>query len=176
MLLRLITPPAAEPLSLAELKADLRVDHSDHDASLTRFLAEARSWVERRTQRAFLTQTWEAVLDVFPRYEIELPLLPVQSITSVKYDDVDDVEQTLVLDTDYRFANGRVYPVEAWPSTFAQGSNTVRIRFVAGYATAAEIPRPLISAVRLKVTELYEGAPVGAAINSLLENYIQITA
>ncbi len=84
---RLITSPAIEPVTLAEAKADLRIDHDDDNALLGRHIAEAREWVEKLLQIKLLFQTWELVIDKFPPSEIKLPFGPVNSIVSILYDD-----------------------------------------------------------------------------------------
>ena len=47
MALVLTAVPAAEPISLADAKAHLRIDGSDEDALLTALIAAARMFVER---------------------------------------------------------------------------------------------------------------------------------
>lgn len=160
MTLRLITGPAAEPLSLAEAKLHLRVDSSDEDALITACIVAARQQAEHITGRSLVTQTWERVLDGFPAAEIELGVPPVQSIASIVYADATGATQTLssaayVLD-DVRVP-GWVLPAAgtSWPAT-ADGINTVRVRFVAGYGNAAAVPEGIKAWMRLHVGALYE--------------------
>lgn len=174
---RLITPPTLEPLTLAELKADLRIDHANDDATLTRTLQEAREWIERRLQTKMLTQTWEYIFDAFPVNEIRLPFGPVQEITQIAYDDLEGLEQ-IIPDTDYYLdavsysVNHQpwVFPIVAWPATLS-AVNAARVQFIAGYATAAEVPPTLRAAVRLKVRELFDGDDTAAQVNNMLTNY-----
>jgi len=64
--LSLVTAPATEPLSLAEIKAHVRVvDDNENDLLVTLGLA-AREFVETFTHRAIITQTWALQLDGFP--------------------------------------------------------------------------------------------------------------
>jgi len=144
MSFKLITAPAEEPVTLAEAKAQCKVEHSDDDALLAIFIQSAREAAEHITGRAFITQTWELVLDAFPAAEIELQKPYVQSITSVKYLDVNGAEQTIssvnyALDADT--SPGWVLPAVdyVWPDT-QDAANTVRVRFVAGYGAAAAVP------------------------------------
>ncbi|HVJ09270.1 MAG TPA: hypothetical protein VM554_12890 [Acidisarcina sp.] len=120
MSLVLITPPAAEPVTLAEVKLQLGfgpVEDSDRLASeiladkLRGFIVAARVACENHCRRAFLTQTWLLRLDGFPgtpsRYnwrgypQIDLPQPPVQSIEFVRYVDTFGAVQDLLLDTTY---------------------------------------------------------------------------
>ncbi len=45
----IITPPAAEPLTLAQVKAHLRLDGNADDALLTSLIAAARRYLEATT-------------------------------------------------------------------------------------------------------------------------------
>ena len=67
MPIKLRTPPAGEPLSLAEVKLHLRIDNSDEDLLLTMLISAARLHAENVTRRAFMTQTYDLYLDRFPR-------------------------------------------------------------------------------------------------------------
>ena len=167
MATRLITAPAAEPLSLEEAKAHLRVDHTTDDSLIAIFLQAARQDCEEWTQRAFITQTWEVVIDEFPENEILIPRPPLQSVTSVKYDDGAGVEVTLSA-TEYTVDTasepGWIVPtLSGWPATF-DGINAVRVQYVAGYATsgnspdnlADNVPGPIKAAILLRLGQLYE--------------------
>ncbi len=50
------TPPAAEPLSLAEAKAHLRITHSNDDAYIDKLVTAARRACEMRSNLCFVTQ------------------------------------------------------------------------------------------------------------------------
>lgn len=65
MLLRLVTPPAAEPVTLAEAKEHLRVEDSRDDAYITTLVIACRQYLEQVCWRGLLTQTWEAVFTGF---------------------------------------------------------------------------------------------------------------
>lgn len=171
MSLRLITAPSVEPLSLAEVKEHLRVSSTDEDTKIAMCIAAARSHVEGPygfLGRALVTQTWELVLDTFPTNEIKIPLPPLQSVSSIKYDDAAGDEQTV--DTaDYSVDDvsqpGWVVPsTSGWPTTF-EGVNAVRVRFVAGYDAddsvsppdlTANIPADIKAAMLLHIGSMFE--------------------
>ena len=180
MALRLITAPAAEPVTLTEAKAHLRVDHTDEDALISALISAARTYCEQFTARAFVSQTWELVIDEFPTSEIMIPLPPLQSVESIKYDDSDGNEQTLgALDYDVDTVSqpGWVVPVTTgWPTSTWDGINAVRIRFVAGYDPgtdspidlAANVPQSIKAAILLHVGQFYdqrEDIVVGTVVN-----------
>jgi len=183
MALRLITAPAAEPLTLTEAKAHLRVDHTDDDILISALIAASRGYCEQWTARAFITQTWELMIDEFPEDgDIMIPMPPLQSVTSVKYDDGDGVEQTLSA-TDYDVDNVSqpgwvVSATSGWPTSTFDGINSVRVRFVAGYEPgtdspidlAANVPQSIRAAILLHVGQLYENREdiiVGAVVNKM---------
>src|SRR6187455_104245 len=93
--LKLITPVNPEPVTLTDIKAALRVNGDTDDAMLTGHIRSAREFIERRIQSKIGTQTWDFVIDAFPAHEIKLPFGPVQSITSIKYDDAEGIETTV---------------------------------------------------------------------------------
>ncbi len=64
--LSLLTPPAKEPVSLADMKTHLRVDITDDDALIASMITAARVYLERLTGKRFVTQQWRYLLDHFP--------------------------------------------------------------------------------------------------------------
>lgn len=190
MALRVITPPAAEPVLLADAKTHLRVTGSDDDAYITGLIAAARAWAEVWLQRALITQTLELVLDAFPCQEIRLPVNPVQSITSIKYIDEAGVEQTLTggnYKTDIASIVARIMPAYGltWPIPRVE-INAVTVRFIAGYGAAGtNVPQAINQAILLIVGEMYArreisiaGAPIAEvpfAAQALLTPYRNLT-
>lgn len=157
MSVKVITPPAAEPISLIEAKLHLRVDSSDEDALITSLIASAREGAEHLTGRALMAQTLELALDGFPG-AIKLPMPPLVSVTSVTYVDLVGVAQTLP-DTDYTVDSysepARIVPaygVCCWPSTRCQ-ANAVLVRYQAGYDA---VPDQIKSWMLLRIGMLYE--------------------
>jgi uncharacterized phiE125 gp8 family phage protein len=63
----LIEEPAIEPLTLAEAKSFLRVEHSADDDLIGALIKAARSEVESATRRALITQGWRIALDCWRR-------------------------------------------------------------------------------------------------------------
>ncbi len=64
--LRLYTAPATEPVTLAQAKAQLRLETDADDTYVTDLIAAARTYFERATGRSLITQTWDLTLDDFP--------------------------------------------------------------------------------------------------------------
>ena len=158
--LKLVTVPEEEPIDLDAAKKHLRVEHEDEDLLITSLITAARETAEITTGRAFLTQEWELTLDAFPAAGFDLPRPPLQSVTSVKYLDVNGVEQTLATAkylVDTRSEPGRVTPAygEIWPST-RNVINAVTVKFKAGYGAVPEVPESLKSAIKLLLSHFYE--------------------
>ena len=140
MPLRIITPPAIEPVTLTELKAHLRITHDDEDSILATYLQAARMYAETTLcWRAFIEQELEMTKDYFPSV-FSLPRPPLQSVTSITYRLRDGTVETIdpadyIVDTDSEPA--RIVPAvdERWPSDTLYPVNAVRVRYTAGYPT-----------------------------------------
>ena len=93
-------------------------------------------------------------------WEIELPVSPVQSITSITYVDLAGNVATLPA-TDYVLvADGLTAEIEpayqkVWPVPRYQ-PQSVTVTFVAGYGHAASVPEPIKLAIRVAVAWWYE--------------------
>ena len=66
MRLVLITPPASEPVTLAEAKLHARIQHDEDDALVASLIVAARRHCETCLKSALVTQTWTLYLDSFP--------------------------------------------------------------------------------------------------------------
>ncbi len=181
MSLRLIAAPLAEPLNLAETKTFLRVDAADEDAYISALIVTARMWVEKKIGRALITQTWDYVLDAWPgssangwwdgvrekpvtgpsRRAVELPLPPLQSVSSVKT--YDDADQTTLFDPSNYLVDSTRLPGrlvlrsnQVWPSV-TRAANGVEIRFIAGYGdNASDVPGAFKQALFILVAHWFE--------------------
>lgn len=161
MALKLITAAADLAVTLVEAKAHLRVDTSDDDTLITAMITAATEAAEQATGRAIMAQTWELTLDAFPA-ALELTRVPVDSITSVTYVDLDGTDQTLSallysLDNADDFGPAYVVPAYGteWPETRDE-INAVQVRYAAGYTDAAAVPESIKSWIKLQVGAMYE--------------------
>jgi uncharacterized phiE125 gp8 family phage protein len=141
---RVITPPALEPITLEEAHAWVRDDSDPHnDFALTLLIQAMREYAENLTGRAFVPRTLELTLDSFAfcsrgAQGLLLPSPPLVSVESVTYVDVDGADRALSVDVytvDADSDPGRIYLSynQSWPSTRAV-PGAVRVRYVAGYA------------------------------------------
>lgn len=160
---RVTVHPTVEPLTVAEAKYHCKVDSSSTEETdyFSRLIWRARRIAENYTGLSFLTQTREITLDYFPCGIIEIPYGPVQSITSFKYFDTSGVEQTLVLNTDFRLDKksnpARLQSINGWPTPNDQ-LNAVTIVYVAGYTNVGEdvLPEEAVEMIGKLVARLYE--------------------
>src|SRR5437868_15108325 len=72
----LLSGPAVEPITLAQAKQFIRVEHNDDDDVIAALIAGSRIHVETQTRRALITQSWRLVRDVWPELGC-VPVLPV---------------------------------------------------------------------------------------------------
>lgn len=157
MAIKRVAAPDVEPVDIDEAKDHLNIDSNDKDALIGTYISAARAHIEDYCHTAVARALWELAYDAFPSAGIEIPKAPLLSIASVKYDDVDGVEQTV--DTADYYVDlisqfGWVIPASTWPSTIS-AANSVRVRFYAGYADD-EVPLPLKQATLLLVGHFFE--------------------
>lgn len=188
--LRLIetTPPASEPVTLAEAKAHLRVMHNSDDAAITAHITAARQMCEQHTGCAFINRTlklyldrwagsplsgwWDGVLegaDIAPNADaLVLPKPPLQSVTAIRTYDAAGVASVFSASNylvDAVSRPGRVVLADgAAPPLPARKINGIEIEFVAGFGTtASSVPQALRQAVLQLVAYLYENRGDDAA-------------
>ena len=135
MELKVITPPAAEPLSTAEAKLHLRVDHTSDDTLITALIVAAREHVENYLVGSLVQQTRAVYLSSWPYSPFRLPCGPVQLIDSVKYTDSDGAEHTVSTDLYYLSPGGELClePFESWPTARLRGPGAIEITYTTGY-------------------------------------------
>lgn len=172
------TGPSVEPLSLTEAKAFLRVDHTAFDTEIESLIKSARKSCETYLGRALISQTWKLYLDCFPSSDcaIRLPNPPLQSVTSISYEDTNGDTQTWAsskYQVDTVSTAGRVLPApgESYPDTEVDRINAVTITYVCGYgATSASIPENILHAVRLTLGDFFnhrEDTVIGTIVNDI---------
>jgi len=150
--------PTSEPITTSELKTHLKIDWADEDTYLDALIQASREMCEAYTNLSFFTQTYTVQLDDFPSDSLLLLKGPIQQISSVKYYDENDNEQTLETAKYYADLNsfpGRIYFTET-EDVYDDRFNAVTITMVNGYSATSDIPEAIKQAIKLQASELYE--------------------
>jgi len=136
-----VIAPALLPVSLAEAKAYMHVDHDDDDALIEGLIGSAVDRLDGwagELGRCLVEQTWRQDFEVACQI-LPLPLAPVISIAAVTYTDAKD--DTVELDTaDYARktdAGGRSAVVVR---AGAVPPGPISVAYVAGYASTPGVP------------------------------------
>ncbi|HEV7259720.1 MAG TPA: phage head-tail connector protein [Bosea sp. (in: a-proteobacteria)] len=177
-----LTPPALEPVSLAEAKIFLRLDQSAEDDLLATLITAARLMVEAASGRLLVDQAWRVVIDRWPDGgEIRLPLSPVSAITAARVYDVLGTAQpvapgALQLDT---VADPPVIRLAGEVPEIGRPRGAIEIDVVAGFApTAAAVPALLRQAVLRLAARWFEqrGDVVGRDAEALPAEIMTLVA
>lgn len=138
---------------------------SDDLTLLGEYVLAAEHYLKRRIRggRQFISKTRDLVMDSFPPSDkvLEVPLPPLQSVTSISYYDDGNSAQTYA-STSYTVftpekGRGFIKPIpdEIWPGTYGR-RDAVTVRFVSGYGlAAANIPLCLKQAGKMLVAHWY---------------------
>lgn len=159
------TPPAVEPVTLAEAKAHCRVDTSDDDTYIGTLITAARQWVEEYLDRSLVNTQWTMRLDAFP-YEIELPRPPIASsgtVTAVTLtytlgDDSTATLSTSAYRVDRQSTPGVVRQLRngTWPANL-DDYNAVQVTWWGGYGTAgSSVPAAIRHAMLMLIAFWYD--------------------
>ena len=154
-----LLPPAVEPVTLAEMKAHLRLDTNDEDTLLAALIRTAREHLEAETGLCLIVRPLRLYLDDWPEGKvIQIARGPVQTVEAITvYDEagapVDVGAAGYVLDGAARPAR-LILP--EWPAT-ARAMNGIEIDFSAGFGeSGADVPDSLKRALLLHVAAMYE--------------------
>ncbi|CAD7046264.1 phage gp6-like head-tail connector protein [Pseudorhizobium halotolerans] len=152
------TPPIAEPLTLAEVRAHLRLDDAEEDALLSSLIATAREHLERETGLCLMAQAWRLYLDDWPADGIiRIAKSPVQAIQTVTVFDTDGAPLQVPLEDHLLDGAGR--PARLWlrnPSAPGQTLNGIEIEFSAGFGEAGtDVPDTLKRAMLIHIGHMF---------------------
>jgi uncharacterized phiE125 gp8 family phage protein len=166
-----IAPPTLYPLTLEEAREQCRVtpygsplEHPD-DGYLEGLVIIATQWCEDYLRRSLATKTIEYYIDTFSQ-KINLPFLPIQSIESIIYRNVDGDLITLD-DGIYRLksyqdeAKLNLIMGQSYPQDVSTEEGSIVITMVAGYTKGESpdtypLPAPIKAAMSLIIGHLYE--------------------
>lgn len=89
MILRMLAPPAVEPVGLAEAKEYLRVSGAGENGLIGELVASARARIEEMTGVAMISRQLRVALDWWPKGTVErrwmrLPVRPAGALSAVR--------------------------------------------------------------------------------------------
>jgi uncharacterized phiE125 gp8 family phage protein len=177
--LRVITPPASEPVTLDQAKRHCRIDNDYDDDLVGMYLTGARILAETYLNRALLTQqlqyniTWSPPptatplvpqsLIVFPlnwpplvKRPIELPRAPAVSVEGITWGPIDNMQAADPEDYDTNLLVEPGY-IAVKPQLLPRiPQQSMSISYTAGWADASTIPTPIVQAILTGTAHYYE--------------------
>lgn len=150
--LRLVSGPASEPVTLAQAKTFLRVEHTGDDDAITRAIVTARQFAESYLRMALLPQVWDYTVANPCGVRIRLPFGPAQSITSVTLVNEAGASSTM------NAANYRL-SVDGYAVLFtnAPSIENLTVRFSASSAaTVSEVPAQITQGILHHIASMME--------------------
>ena len=174
------TDPATPVVTTEDVKLYGRITSSALDSLLSDLVVSATDEVEKSTNRALITQTWNYVLDGFESRSIRIPKSPLKSVTSIRYIDANGQLQTL--DESFYQVSTISEPGEImlkpgcmWPVVGIGYAEPVTITYVAGYGDGSDAVPKRIRQTIIALTVYWHdngmdaGVPEG--IRRALDNY-----
>ncbi len=156
------TPPAIEPVSIADAKAHLRLETNADDLVVAALIVAARQQIETSLQVCLIARTFALFLDAWPEpnVPVTVPVAPVVDLIAVRSFAPDDISTTLEL-ANFEFDPGPPARIarRGGIGTFGRlrRMNAIEFTFAAGFGPSqSDIPQSIRQAVLHRVTQLYE--------------------
>lgn len=175
--------PSAPLISLNDAKLHLRVDHSDDDTLIGNLVSAASSHLDGYSGvlgRALITQTWKIEADGFSD-PFRLPVGNFLGVTSVKYYDANNAQQTLATSvyaalTDHLGPFICLKPSQVWPAIYTR-RDAVEVIWTAGYGpTANDVPAGIRHAALLLIGHWYANREAVVTGDSVAELPLAVKA
>lgn len=160
--------PSSEPVSVAEVKAHLRITTVDDNELLESYIKASRHQAENYMKRQVLPATWQLKFDDFSNstQAVTLPRPPLSSTASdvtITYinSTVSGSSSTTLSSTAYTVDNdsepGRVYPSHGneWPTDVLDVNFAVTIQYITGYVSES-VPENIKLWIKQSVGAMYE--------------------
>ncbi|HEY4140673.1 MAG TPA: head-tail connector protein [Pseudolabrys sp.] len=161
----LLTAPAVEPVSLAEAKAFLRIEHNDDDDVIEALVSASRIHIETQTRRALMTQAWRLAFDAWPESG-RVPVVPgpLQELIAARVYDSNSTAHAVDVHNFVADVGASALAFAPWavpaPGRIAAG---IELDVTAGFGDApADVPEPLRQAIRLLTAHWYENRGLAA--------------
>jgi len=181
MPITVVTPATALPLDASDAGDHLRGLYADDDTHLQRLIRAAGAYVEGELGIALIDTVYDETFSGWGDWQkFWLGRCPLDTLTTVKYYDEDETEQTW---DDANYLTTGVPEIEVAPDvslpTVSSRQYPWTVRYTAGYGDSAEdIPKTLQQAMRLIIEDMdrFRGneitgtisTPVGVTVRRLL--------
>jgi uncharacterized phiE125 gp8 family phage protein len=141
--------PEEEPVSLAQAKEQLRIEHEEEDAHISSLISAARDAAEKYCNRFFAARSVLIYVEKANEQLLNLRIPDITEINEINYF-IDGVE-TLIPSVDYTLlpARSSAYSVGGWPTSSL------------GYEALVDVSPPssfdaVKIAILMLITDLYE--------------------
>lgn len=177
----LVTAPAVEPVTAADVQNQLGIDVGEQDSQIELYITAARGICEQMTGLALITQVWRMTLDRWPSSHREpwwdgvregaigdlyasgrasqllLPRYPLQTVDSVKADgETITVADYFNVDTTQKPGRLVLKYGETFPPII-DTANAVDVEYTAGFGdTATDVPAALRLAIIQMASHMFE--------------------
>ena len=177
----LLAGPSVEPITLAEAKAFLRVDHDAEDTLIGSLIIAARATVKALTRRALIDQSWRIVRDTWPVSGlIAAPINPLREVTGAHVLDLAGAELPVPVGAficDFARLPGLIRVDRSMVIAPGRAIAGIAIDVIAGHGTDVDhVPSPLIEAVRVVLAHFYEHRDVPGPSSALPERLDALVA
>ena len=151
----------------------MRVQHAVDDTLIGSLISAATDYVAAPNgaiNKSLVTESWALTLSSVSG-DIDLPVTPVQSVTTIQYWDTDNVTQTLTvadftLTSDEDRATLSPNTGITWPSTYVR-DDAVTITFSTGFGDAgSDVPASIRQAIILIVSHWYQNRIAVSDVNA----------
>lgn len=155
-----VTPPASLPVTVAELKRNLQIEHTEKDTYLEELLEAAIDYAETKLGWYLGSRVMDMYRDSIPDNKIMyITRGPVAaSGVSVAYIASGETDYTVLSPDDYQLdiidRSARILFTEV-PTYNTERLSPIKVRYTAGYSDTDLIPKKVKRAVVLLATEMY---------------------
>ena len=154
-----ITPPVAEPVTLVDVRAHLRLGTTSEDDLLAGLVKAARQTLEAEIGLCLINQTWRLHLDGWPREGLVLiPKFPVREVVAVTAYQPDG--EPVGIPAGDLWLNATSRPARLCLARRCAGIarlHGLEVDFLAGYGdTGTDVPDALKHAILSLVAHWYE--------------------
>lgn len=155
---KIVTEPTQLAVDLNTVKAFCKITHNAEDDLISILIKSSTKIIEDESWLQIISAPWFLQVFEWPSHWLEIGKGNVSAITSVKYNDINDTEQTLA-DDKY------VVDLTSWPAriffneqpSLSNKLPYVRVYFTAGFgANSSNVPDDLKSALMLTTRMLYD--------------------